>query len=58
MTINSTWLNSTAPTASSERPGISRRAPMLDLMRKGKPPTLSCPSALRDGSSSPQQPVP
>jgi hypothetical protein len=42
MTTNSTRLNSTAPTASSERPGFSRRALKLDLMRKGNP-TLSCP---------------
>jgi hypothetical protein len=42
MTTNLTRLNSTAPTASSERPGFSRRALKLDLMRKGNP-TLSCP---------------
>ena len=35
MTTNSTRLKSTAPAASSEQPGFSRRALKLDLMRKG-----------------------
>jgi hypothetical protein len=40
MTTNSTRLNSTAPTAPSERPGFSRRALKLDLMRKGEPDVI------------------
>lgn len=42
ITTNSTRLNSTAPTASSERPGFSRRALRIDLMPK-RSPTFSCP---------------
>ena len=40
MTTNSTRLNSTAPTASSERPGFSRRALKLEPHAEGEPDVI------------------